>query len=114
MTNLGLKYFCESLTTSPFVNLQYLRIHWNSITATGMKSLALTISLGVLDSLHVLDLSSNSLRLFITSENSIGEKGIAVITESVIRGNHLQHLQVLLLYCNHMIELSLDSMPFGN
>lgn len=94
-----MKYFCESLTTSPFVNLQFLRIHWNSITTTGMKSLALSISLGVLDSLHVLDLSSiQYLSLFII-ENSIGEKGIAILTESIIRGNHLQHLQVLLLYC---------------
>ena len=69
------------------------------MTATGMKSLALSISLGVLDSLHVLDLSSiQYLSLFII-ENSIGEKGIAILTESIIRGNHLQHLQVLLLYC---------------
>ena len=24
---------------------------------------------------------------------------VAILTESIIRGNHLQHLQVLLLYC---------------
>lgn len=58
MGNSGMKCFCESLTSCPLINLKNLRIHWNSITAGGIKHLALSISLGVLDSLEVLDLSS--------------------------------------------------------
>lgn len=58
MANPGIKTFCETLTACPLVNLKNLRIHWNSITAGGIKHLALSISLGVLDSLEVLDLSS--------------------------------------------------------
>lgn len=61
MTNGGIKIFCESLNTCPLINLKNLRIHWNSITAGSIKHLALSISLGVLDSLEVLDLSSEYL-----------------------------------------------------
>ena len=60
MANPGLRFFCEALNGSPLINLRYLRIHWNSITAGGIRHLALTISLGILDSLEVLDLSSRN------------------------------------------------------
>ena len=58
MANPGLKFFCESLNGSPLINLRYLRIYWNSINAGGIRHLALTISLGILDSLELLDISS--------------------------------------------------------
>ena len=60
MANPGLRFLCEALNSSPLVNLRSLRIYWNSVTAGGMRHLALTISLGILDSLELLDLSSGS------------------------------------------------------
>ena len=58
MANPGLKFFCDALNGSPLINLRYLRIYWNSINAGGIRHLALTISLGILDSLELLDISS--------------------------------------------------------
>ena len=58
MANAGLKVLCESLITCPLVNLHSFRVHWTSITMTGMKDFARSIQLGVFDSLEVLDLSS--------------------------------------------------------
>lgn len=89
MANPGLRFLCEALNSSPLVDLRSLRIYWNSITAGGMKSLALTISLGILDSLELLDLS----------KNNIGAKGMNRLAESVLRGHHLPHLRVLIVHC---------------
>ena len=58
MANPGLKFLCQSLNQSPFINLCYLRVYWNSINANGIRHLAMAISLGTLDSLELLDLSS--------------------------------------------------------
>lgn len=58
MSNVGLRILCESLTTCPLVNLKTLRIFWNSINSVGIKHFSQAISLGVFDSLQVLDLSS--------------------------------------------------------
>lgn len=51
--------------------------------------MALSISLGILDSLEVLDIS----------KNPIGRKGIEKLTESIMRGNHLPRLKVLMMHC---------------
>lgn len=58
MTNGGLAVLCSSLNQCPLINLRYLRLYWNSVNANGMKYLAMSVSLGVLDALEVLDLSS--------------------------------------------------------
>lgn len=50
--------------------------------------MALTLSLGILDSLEVLDIS----------KNPIGAKGARMLTESIMRGNHLPRLQILLMH----------------
>lgn len=88
MANPGLKFFCEALNGSPLINLRYLRIYWNSINAGGIRHLALTISLGILDSLELLDIS----------KNSFGAKGMTLLTESILHGNHLPHLRVLIVH----------------
>ena len=60
MANPGLKFLCQALSQSPFISLRYLRVYWNSINAGGIRHLAMTISLGTLDSLELLDLSSKT------------------------------------------------------
>ena len=64
-----------------------------------MKHLAMSVSLGILDSLEVLDLSSLFFSLLFSVENPIGWKGVAILAESVLRGNHLRALRVLILHC---------------
>ena len=89
MANPGIRFFCESMNGCPLITLRSLRLYWNSITSGGIKHLALSISLGILDSLEVLDIS----------KNPIGRKGIEKLTESIMRGNHLPHLKVLMMHC---------------
>ena len=61
LANPGMAALCASLDQCPLINLRYLRLYWNSFTAGAMKHLAMSVSLGVLDSLEVLDVSSRFL-----------------------------------------------------
>lgn len=88
LANPGIRFFCQSINGCPLITLRSLRLYWNSITSGGIKHLALTLSLGILDSLEVLDIS----------KNPIGAKGARMLTESIMRGNHLPRLQVLLMH----------------
>lgn len=61
LANPGMAALCASLDQCPLINLRYLRLYWNSFTAGAMKHLAMSVSLGVLDNLEVLDVSSRFL-----------------------------------------------------
>lgn len=61
LANSGMAALCASLNQCPLINLRYLRLYWNSFTAGAMKHLAMSVSLGVLDNLEVLDVSSRFL-----------------------------------------------------